>query len=149
MHATRIPDTRTFALPRASVSARPWQLMTPQSLLRPVDVSPPRPTRREFLIGAAGLLFLPAGGSNGAEDGPVYGQLREVAPTVVVPYDGGAEGESAMWREPLRIIARTVGREERGEEVLSEIDAKMENARERLSGFGDLTVSIFTAGEGY
>lgn len=80
---------------------------------------------------------------------PVYDQLREVAPTVVVPYDGGVEGEGAMWREPLRIVARAVGREERGEEILSEIDAEIERARERLSGLGDLTVSIFTAGEGY
>lgn len=80
---------------------------------------------------------------------PVYDQIREVAPTVVVPYDGGVEGEGAMWREPLRIVARAVGREERGEEVLAEIDAEMERARERLSGVGDLTVSIFTAGEGY
>lgn len=80
---------------------------------------------------------------------PVYDQLREVAPTVVVPYDGGVEGKDAMWREPMRIIARAVGREKRGEEVLSEIDAKMDDVRERLSGLGDLTVSIFTAGEGY
>jgi len=81
--------------------------------------------------------------------GPVYDQLREVAPTVVVPYDGGVEGEDAMWREPLRIVARAVGREERGEEVLSEIDAKIQSVRERLAGIGHLKVSIFTAGEGY
>lgn len=80
---------------------------------------------------------------------PVYDQIREVAPTVVVPYDGGSEGEGAMWREPMRIIARAVGREERGEEVLAEIDAAIEDARERLSGLGELTVSVFTALEGY
>lgn len=80
---------------------------------------------------------------------PVYDQVREVAPTVVVPYEGGVEGKGAMWREPLSIVARAVGREKRGEEVLSGIDAKMDDARERLAGLGNLTVSIFSAGEGY
>jgi iron complex transport system substrate-binding protein len=80
---------------------------------------------------------------------PVYDQISQLAPTVVVPYDGGVEGEDAMWREPMRIVARAVGREERGEEVLSEIETALERARERLSGLGDLMVSIFTAGEGY
>lgn len=80
---------------------------------------------------------------------PVYDQLSQLAPTVVVPYDGGAEGEDAMWREPMRIVARAVGREERGEEVLSEIETEMEQARERLSGLGDLKVSVFSALEGF
>jgi iron complex transport system substrate-binding protein len=80
---------------------------------------------------------------------PVYDRLRGVAPSVVVPYDGGAEGEDAMWREPMRIVARAVGREERGEEVLAGIDGEMERARERVLGLGDLTVSVFAAGEGY
>lgn len=80
---------------------------------------------------------------------PVYEQLSQVAPTVVVEYDGGAEGEDAMWRAPMRTVARTVGREARGEETLSEIDDEIERARERLSGIGDLTISIFTAGDGY
>jgi iron complex transport system substrate-binding protein len=80
---------------------------------------------------------------------PVYEQLSQVAPTVVVPVDGGVEGPDAMWREPMRIVARAVGREERGEEVLAEIDRKIESARERLSGLRDLTVSIFFADETY
>jgi iron complex transport system substrate-binding protein len=80
---------------------------------------------------------------------PVYEQLSEIAPTVVVPYDGGAEGEDAMWRGPMRIVARAVGREERGEEVLSGIEAEIEQARERLSGLGGLKVSVFSALEGF
>lgn len=80
---------------------------------------------------------------------PVYDQLREVAPTVVVPYDGGAEGEDAMWRQPMRIVARAVGRKEQGEEILSEIDREIEQARERLSGLGNLEVSVFSALEGF
>ncbi len=80
---------------------------------------------------------------------PVYDQISQVAPTVVVPYDGGVEGEDAMWYEPMRIVARAVDREERGEEVLSEIETALEQGRERLSGLGDLKVSVFTALEGY
>jgi iron complex transport system substrate-binding protein len=80
---------------------------------------------------------------------PVYDRLRGVAPTVVVPYDGGAEGEDAMWREPMRIVARAVGREERGEEVLAGIDGEMERARERMSGLGDVKISVFSALEGF
>jgi iron complex transport system substrate-binding protein len=80
---------------------------------------------------------------------PVYDQLSQVAPTVVTEYDGGPEGEDAMWRGPMRLVARALGREERGEEVLSRIDARMEEARERLGGLRDLRISVFTAIEGY
>jgi uncharacterized protein YcbX len=81
--------------------------------------------------------------------GPVYDQLREVAPTVVVPYDGGVEGEDAMWREPLRIVARAVGREERwmlSRELAREVSLRAASAKmptfayeyERSNtGFGD------------
>lgn len=80
---------------------------------------------------------------------PVYDELSQVAPTVVTEYDGGPEGEDAMWRGPMRTVARAVGREEKGEEVLSRVDAKMGEARTRLEGLGDLKVSVFSALEGY
>lgn len=80
---------------------------------------------------------------------PVYDQLAQVAPTVVVPYDGGVDGADAMWRAPLRIVARAVGQEARGEQILSELDATIAAARERLSGIGDVRVSLFSALEGY
>ena len=54
-----------------------------------------------------------------------------------------------MWRGPFRTVAEAVGREERGEKVLSEVDAEVENARGRLSRLGDLKVSVFSALEGW
>lgn len=80
---------------------------------------------------------------------PVYDKLSEVAPTVVTGYDGGPEGEDAMWRGPMRVVARAVGREGKAEEILSRIDARMEEASGRLEGLEDLEVSVFSALEGY
>lgn len=80
---------------------------------------------------------------------PVYDKLSEVAPTVVTDYDGGPEGKDAMWRSPMRVVARAVGREKRGEEVLSRIDAEIEEAGERMEGLTALRVSVFSALEGY
>lgn len=54
----------------ASVPAQPWQLATPQPILRLTDMSPYHPTRREFLIGAGSLLVLaPFGCSSNGESG--------------------------------------------------------------------------------
>jgi iron complex transport system substrate-binding protein len=80
---------------------------------------------------------------------PVYDQLSQVASTVVVPYDGGVDGADAMWRAPLRIVARAVGQAARGEQILSELDATIAATRKRLSGIGDVRVSLFSALEGY
>jgi iron complex transport system substrate-binding protein len=52
---------------RHSTPAESWQLVNPQPILRVAGMSPYRPTRREFLIGAAGLLLLPAGCGGGGE----------------------------------------------------------------------------------
>ena len=79
----------------------------------------------------------------------VYDELAELAPTVVSQYDCGSEGKGAMWRRPVRTVARAVGREVRGESVLAEIDAELENARERLFGLADLKVSENSALEGW
>lgn len=43
---------------RHSTPAQPWQLAIPQPILRVGGMSPYRPTRREFLIGAGSLLVL-------------------------------------------------------------------------------------------
>ncbi|MGF1470344.1 MAG: ABC transporter substrate-binding protein [Rubrobacteraceae bacterium] len=80
---------------------------------------------------------------------PVYDELSQLAPTVVTEYDGGVDGEGAMWRGPFRTVARAVGREERGEEILTEVAAEMERARGRLSELGGLNVSVFSALEGW
>ena len=52
------------------VPAQSWQLATPQPLLRVGSISPYRPTRREFLIGAGSLLVLaPFGCRSDGESG--------------------------------------------------------------------------------
>lgn len=53
---------------RHSIPAQPWQLATPQPILRVGGMSPYRPTRREFLIGAGSLLVLAPFGC-GSDDG--------------------------------------------------------------------------------
>ena len=65
--AGRVP---TKLLLRHSTPVQPWQLATPKPRLRLTDMSPYRPSRREFLIGAAGLLVLaPFGCGSGEESG--------------------------------------------------------------------------------
>ena len=53
---------------RRSTPAQPWQLATPQPILRVGGMSPYRPTRREFLVGAGSLLVLAPFGC-GSDDG--------------------------------------------------------------------------------
>jgi len=50
---------------RHSIPAEGWQLADPYPMLRVGGMSPYRPTRREFLIGAAGLLVLAPFGCGG------------------------------------------------------------------------------------
>lgn len=84
----RIP---TELLLRHSTPAEDWQLKSPPPMLRVTGMSPYRPTRREFLIGAAGLLVLApygcgssgesgAGGENGPDNTRTvegyYGQVE-------------------------------------------------------------------------
>lgn len=53
---------------RCSIPAQPWQLATPRPIPRVTDMSPYRPNRREFLIGAGSLLVLAPFGC-GSDDG--------------------------------------------------------------------------------
>lgn len=69
MYTTQTPNSRTAASLQASVSAESWQLATQTSMLRLTGMSPYRPTRREFLIGAAGLLVLAPYGCGSGESG--------------------------------------------------------------------------------
>lgn len=65
--APRIPAE---LLLRHSVPALPWQLATPSPTLSAWGMSPYRPTRREFLIGAGSLLVLaPYGCGSDGESG--------------------------------------------------------------------------------
>ncbi len=92
MHTIQTPDNRTAALLRAPIPTESWQLTTPQPMLRVVGMSPFRPTRREFLIGCAGLLLLTGCGSNGGDGSDASGQTRTVehsAGTTKVPAEPG------------------------------------------------------------
>lgn len=53
---------------RHSIPAQSWQLSIPQPILRVGGMSPYRPTRRQFLIGAGSLLVLAPFGC-GSDDG--------------------------------------------------------------------------------
>lgn len=90
MHTIQTPDNRAAALLRAPIPTESWQLTTPQPMLRVAGMSPFRPTRREFLIGCAGLLLLllTGCGSNGGDGSDASGQTRTVehsAGTTKVP----------------------------------------------------------------
>lgn len=54
---------------RHSVPAQPWQLASPSPMLRVAGMSPRRPSRREFLIGAGAALVLGAAGCGSEESG--------------------------------------------------------------------------------
>lgn len=65
MYTIQTPDNRIAALLRASVPAESWHLTTSHPMVRVASMSPYQPTRREFLIGAAGLLILAPYGCSG------------------------------------------------------------------------------------
>lgn len=79
----------------ASVPTQDWQLTSPQPILRVGSMSPYRPTRREFLIGAAGLLVLApygCGGESGEGGNTAARETRTVEHamgTTDVPTDPG------------------------------------------------------------
>ena len=84
---------------RRSVPVQPPQLMTPQPMLCVTDMSPYRPTRRKFLIGAGSLLILaPFGCGTGEQGDGGSGGTRTVE---------HAMGESEVPAEPGRIVALT------------------------------------------
>lgn len=86
---------------RASVPAHLWEL-APEPVLRVEDMSPYRPTRREFLIGAGSLLILAPYGCGGEESG--QGGQTTSGGTRAVKH---AFGTSEVPRNPERIV--TVG----------------------------------------
>ncbi|MBA2691043.1 MAG: iron-siderophore ABC transporter substrate-binding protein [Rubrobacter sp.] len=62
-----------------------------------------------------------------------YDTLSEIAPTVAQPAEYADFG--VPWQEMSRIIGRAVGREERAEELVSEIEARFDGARENNPEF--------------
>lgn len=94
----KVPErTPAELLLRHSAPAQPWQLATPQPILRVGGMSPYRPTRREFLIGAAGLLVLAPFGCGGESDEGenATGDTRTVE---------HALGETQVPAQPQRIV---------------------------------------------
>ena len=83
---------------RHSVPAQPWQLATPQPILRVGDMSPYRPTRKEFLIGTGSLLVLApygCGGESGA------GRKTTSNGTRIIEHE---LGEARVPARPQRIV---------------------------------------------
>jgi len=92
----RIP---TELLLRHSTPALDWQLATPNPVLRVGGMSPYRPTRREFLVGAGSLLILaPFGCSGGSGEGG--GDAASGARTVEHKY-----GSTEVSGNPERVVS--------------------------------------------
>ncbi|WP_329562740.1 ABC transporter substrate-binding protein [Streptomyces uncialis] len=72
-----------------------------------------------------------------------YRTLTDIAPTVGLP--GGAAANSVPWRESTRLIARAVGREAKGDELVAGTESLLKAAADRNPGFAGKTVSILLA----
>ncbi|SDX71212.1 ABC transporter substrate-binding protein [Paenibacillus sp. CF384] len=63
-----------------------------------------------------------------------YGQLSKIAPTVLLP-------ERSNWRDELRDIGEVLGKKEQAEKVITDLQAKEEDAKKKLDELaGDETV---------
>lgn len=101
---TKFPRTMTGRasvelLLRRSIPAQPWQLATPPPMLRVAGMSPYRPTRRDFLIGAGSLLVLApygCGGESGEGGKATSGGTRTVE---------HALGTTEVPENPQRVVA--------------------------------------------
>lgn len=92
------PERVPAELLRHSVPAKSWQLTNPTPMLRIESMSPYRPTRREFLIGAGSLLVLAPFGCGGDELGGAEATSSRTR-TVDSPY-----GEVELPADPQRLV---------------------------------------------
>jgi len=75
-----------------------------------------------------------------------YGTFSEIAPTVA---QSGEFPDFAMpWQETTRRIGRALGRAERADELVSEVEARFEEAREAHPEFEGATGLLAQGGEG-
>lgn len=66
-----------------------------------------------------------------------YGTLSEIAPTVAQP--GEYVDYGVPWQEQTRTIGRVLGREERAEELVADLEARFAEVREEHPEFDDAT----------
>lgn len=69
---------------------------------------------------------------------PIYDDLSDIAPTLIFnPYPGeDGPNQYEEMRETFLAIAKAVGREQQGQEVLTELDTTLAAAQEELAGAG-------------
>ncbi|QIN79661.1 ABC transporter substrate-binding protein [Rubrobacter marinus] len=78
--------------------------------------------------------------------GEQYGTLSEIAPTLAAPE--GFVDFGVPWQDGTRLVARALGDEARAEELISGVEAKIGETRERYPQFGGATGVIALTGEG-
>ena len=89
---------------RHSMPAQSWQLANPNPMLRLTGMSPYRPTRREFLLGAAGLLVLAPYGCGSGESGGSGEDASGGTRTVEHALD-----ETEVPKDPQRLVVMETG----------------------------------------
>lgn len=76
-------------------------------------------------------------GENYGELEALYPQLQQIAPTVVTPFDSGAQ-----WQESLRLMARAANRVEVAEAVIARYDEKLSRFKAQMGAqLDDIEVS--------
>lgn len=87
-------------------------------------------------IGAAKPDLILVDGTSVNNNPPVVEALKQIAP---VAYTGYAGGE---WRTNFRNVAAALGKEQAGEQVIADFDAKVAEARKALAPLHDKTFAI-------
>ncbi|MEO4053236.1 iron-siderophore ABC transporter substrate-binding protein [Solibacillus sp. CAU 1738] len=69
-----------------------------------------------------------------------YNRLSEIAPTIGVPE--GGDGYLTTYQQQVQIIAKALGKEAEGEQLLKDVDTAFEKAREEYPQFAGKTVAV-------
>lgn len=75
-----------------------------------------------------------------------YDSLSEFAPTL--PQSDEYVDFGVPWQDQTRVIGRALGKNERAERLISDLEQKFENTREEYPAFEGATVSVLGEGEG-
>lgn len=79
-----------------------------------------------------------------------YGTLSEIAPTIAQPGDHPDFG--IPWQEQTRTVGRALGREDRADGLVAEVEARFDRAREEhpeFEGASGVVVGLSTEGDSY